>query len=46
MREVEKLCDRVAIMSKGKIVVCGTLEELRQMHNEHDLEELFFALVS
>ncbi|MFO0801805.1 MAG: ATP-binding cassette domain-containing protein [Gemmataceae bacterium] len=46
MREVEKLCDRVAIMSKGKIVVCGTPDELRQMHNEHDLEELFFALVS
>jgi sodium transport system ATP-binding protein len=46
MREVEKLCDRVAIMSKGRIVVCGTLDELRQMHNEHDLEELFFALVS
>ena len=46
MREVEKLCDRVAIMSKGKILVCGTLDELRQMHNEQDLEELFFALVS
>jgi sodium transport system ATP-binding protein len=46
MREVEKLCDRVAIMSKGRIVVCGTLDDLRQMHNENDLEELFFALVS
>ena len=46
MREVEKLCDRVAIMSKGKILVCGTLDDLRQMHNEEDLEELFFALVS
>ena len=46
MREVEKLCDRVAIMSKGKIVVCGTLDDLRQMHNQQDLEELFFALVS
>ena len=46
MREVEKLCDRVAIMSKGKIVVCGTLDDLRQLHNEQDLEELFFALVS
>jgi sodium transport system ATP-binding protein len=46
MREVEKLCDRVAIMSRGKIVVCGTLDDLRQMHNQHDLEELFFALVS
>ena len=46
MREVEKLCDRVAIMSKGKIVVCGSLDDLRQMHDEPDLEELFFTLVS
>jgi sodium transport system ATP-binding protein len=46
MREVEKLCDRVAIMSKGKIVVCGSLDDLRQLHNQPDLEELFFALVS
>jgi sodium transport system ATP-binding protein len=46
MREVEKLCDRVAIMSRGKIVVCGTLEELRQLYKQDDLEELFFALVS
>jgi sodium transport system ATP-binding protein len=46
MREVEKLCDRVAIMRQGKIVACGTLDELRQMQNEQDLEELFFALVS
>ena len=46
MREVEKLCDRVAIMSKGRILVCGTLDELRQLHNQPDLEELFFALVS
>jgi sodium transport system ATP-binding protein len=46
MSEVEKLCDRVAIMSKGKIVVCGTLDDLRQMYNQPDLEELFFALVS
>jgi sodium transport system ATP-binding protein len=46
MREVERLCDRVAIMSKGAIVVCGTLDDLRRMYNQDDLEELFFALVS
>ncbi len=46
MREVEKLCDRVAIMAHGKIVCCGTLEELREMYKQDDLEELFFALVS
>ena len=46
MREVEKLCDRVAILNRGRIMTCGTLNELRERHGEHDLEELFFALVS
>jgi sodium transport system ATP-binding protein len=46
MREAEKLCDRVAIMARGKIVVCGTLADLRQMYKQDDLEELFFALVT
>jgi sodium transport system ATP-binding protein len=46
MREVERLCDRVAIVSRGRIVTCGTLAELRQRHGENDLEELFFQLVS
>ena len=46
MREVEKLCDRVAIMARGKIVACGTPDDLRQMYGEPDLEELFFRLVS
>jgi sodium transport system ATP-binding protein len=46
MREVEKLCDRVAVMAKGKVVVCGTLDELRTMYKQDDLEELFFSLVS
>jgi len=46
MREVERLCDRVAIVSKGKIQTCGTLAELRERHGQNDLEELFFQLVS
>jgi sodium transport system ATP-binding protein len=46
MREVEKLCDRVAIVSKGKIQASGTLEELRSKYGQQDLEELFFQLVS
>jgi len=46
MREVEKLCDRVAIVSKGKIQTMGTLDELRDKHGQQDLEELFFQLVS
>jgi sodium transport system ATP-binding protein len=46
MREVEKLCDRVAIVGRGRIQACGTLPELRERHGEQDLEELFFRLVS
>ncbi|HWY85250.1 MAG TPA: ATP-binding cassette domain-containing protein [Gemmataceae bacterium] len=45
LREVEKLCDRVAIVAKGKILACGTLDELRAEHGQQDLEELFFQLV-
>src|SRR5579871_2197392 len=46
MREVERLCDRVAIISRGCVQACGTLAELRQQHEQQDLEELFFSLVS
>lgn len=45
MREAEKLCDRLAIMHRGRILVEGTLEELRDRQAEHDLEELFFQLI-
>ncbi len=46
MSEVEKLCDRVAIMSRGAIVAAGTLPELREKFGQQDVEEIFFSLVS
>jgi sodium transport system ATP-binding protein len=46
MREVEKLCDRVAILSGGRIRACGTLAELCERFGQDDLEELFFSLVA
>jgi sodium transport system ATP-binding protein len=46
MREVERLCDRVAIMHRGHILSEGTLDDLRAEHQESDLEELFFQLIS
>jgi sodium transport system ATP-binding protein len=46
MREVEKLCDRVAIIGRGQILACGTLAQLREQYRQDDLEELFFQLVS
>jgi sodium transport system ATP-binding protein len=46
MREVEKLCDRVAIIDHGRILAEGTLPELADRYHEVDVEELFFRLIS
>jgi sodium transport system ATP-binding protein len=46
LREVERLCDRVAIVSRGRVQASGTLAELRERYGQQDLEELFFQLVS
>lgn len=45
MSEVEKLCDRVAILHKGKLVEIGTLATLRKKYGTESLEELFIGLV-
>src|SRR5687768_8005096 len=46
MREAERLCDRIAILHRGHILAEGTLGDLQDRHGEHDLEELFFQLIS
>ncbi len=46
MREAERLCDRISIMHRGKILAEGSLDELLEIHGEDDLEELFFGLIS
>ena len=46
MREAERLCDRIAIMHRGEILSEGSLPELRERHDENDLEEMFFDLIS
>jgi sodium transport system ATP-binding protein len=46
MSEVEKLCDRMAVMHEGRILDCGTLSELRSRHGQDNVEDLFFSLVS
>jgi ABC-2 type transport system ATP-binding protein len=41
----ERLCDRVAIIKQGRIVACGTLDELRKTQHEGDtLEQIFLEL--
>lgn len=45
MREVERLCDRIAVIHKGRILGMGSVEELAEKHNQPDVEELFFDLI-
>jgi len=46
MREVERLCDQIAVMHRGHVLSAGTLHELIEQHEEDDMEELFFRLIS
>lgn len=46
MREVEKLCDRIAVIHRGRILAMGSIAELEEQSGEADLEELFFDLIS
>ena len=45
MNEVERVCDQVAIMYKGRILCEGTQEELREQFDKVELEDLFFDLI-
>ena len=45
MAEVEKLCDRVIIIHKGKLVEQGRINELKEKYNTEDLEEVFISLI-
>lgn len=45
MHEAEKLCDRIAIIHRGKLMAIGTLDELRARTGKHYLEDVFVDLV-
>lgn len=37
------MCDRVAIISGGRVIATGTLDELRAGHTGESLEDIFGA---
>lgn len=45
MSEAEKLCDRIAIIHRGRILACDTLEGLRTATGHRYLEDIFVHLV-
>ena len=41
----EKLCDRIGIIHKGKLIACGTMDELKETAaNRESLENIFLEL--
>ena len=44
MNEVEKLCDSIIMMKKGKIIDTGTCNNLIKKHGRNNLEETFLKL--
>ncbi|MBO4514856.1 MAG: ABC transporter ATP-binding protein, partial [Lachnospiraceae bacterium] len=48
MEEVEAICTRIAIMDSGKIIACGTSQELKKLVTKDtediSLEEVFLTL--
>lgn len=47
MEVAEKLCDRVGIINKGKLIFTGTLTELKEQHGTENesLEDIFLKLI-
>ena len=44
MSEVERLCDSVIMMRKGKIIDRGSCQDLIKKHGRNNLEETFLKL--
>ena len=44
MNEVERLCDSIIMMKKGKIIDRGTCNEIIKKHGRNNLEETFLKL--
>ena len=45
LEEIEALCDRVSIMSKGNLLIEGTINEIKEKTNETSFEEAFVKIV-
>ena len=45
LEEIENLCDRVAILSKGKTLQVGTVEEIKESAGAESFEDAFVKIV-
>ena len=45
MEEAEALSDRIGIMKDGKLLICGTADEIKEKANTDRFEQAFIRIV-
>jgi ABC-type multidrug transport system ATPase subunit len=45
MEEAEYLCDRIGVISDGRVKITGTMDELRAATGKQRLREIFLNLL-
>lgn len=45
MEEADSICDRIMMMNHGKVVIIGTVKEIKKKSKETNLRDAFFKLI-
>jgi len=46
MREAERIADRIVMIHRGRLLAEGTLEELREVSSQQDLDDIFVFFIN
>jgi len=45
LSNIERLCERVAVLHQGKLIASGNLSALKERHGVREMDELYISLV-
>jgi ABC-type Na+ transport system ATPase subunit NatA len=45
LSDIERLCERVAVLHQGKLIARGNLSALKERHGVRQMDELYMSLV-
>jgi len=45
LSDIERLCERVAVLHQGKLIASGDLSELKELHGVKQMDALYMSLV-
>ncbi len=45
MEEADSLCDRIGLIHQGKIVACGTRQELCDLTGHDNIRDIFLSYI-